>query len=397
MLLPNDEVGISDILAYRACAQEFAHGMRRHVPLPERFQLYPGEKQDMGHSYATAYGTAVHLALELVDKTDCSDDEAIDAAWTEYQHYLEPDDIPRMKADLLTWHDRRVEGFRLVATELEFRIPLFKWEGRWIYFRGRIDVLYQHLQNSGYFYARDYKTSRWPKSEEEVHKDIQQWAYNFAIHEVYPECKTLIQVYDQLKFGEIPTRKNDQQRQIIKEWLILQVKAILRDEVLKPTSNDMCQFCPLLMDCRVTHMSVDYWKNRVAALAPEKKVGRKIIVSLTDGLGFETYTDMLPKVKLVSKVLERFIAKIEGDLKEMPSDERESYGFELTKPRNLDKWGTEAKRVVFSEIGDDFFQIVRLTKTDINAFFGEGSDQAERILSLATREQGAPSLKVITK
>lgn len=371
--------------------------MRRHSPLPERFALYPGEKDDPpeAESYATAYGTAVHMAIQIVDETNCSDDDAIDAAFSAYQHYLEPDDIPRMRADLVTWHQRRVEGFRLVGTELEFRIPLFKWEGRWIYFRGRIDVLYQHLKNPSYFFSRDYKTSRWPRSEEEVHKDIQQWGYNFAIHEKFPECKTLIQVYDQLRFGEIPTRKNDLQRQTIKDWLILQVKAILRDEILKPTANDMCQYCPLLMDCRVTHMSTDFWKNRLAALAPEKKVGRKIVVSLTEGLGFETYTEMLPKVKLVSKTMERFIAKVEEVLKEMPSDERERHGFELSKPRKLDKWSTDAKRHIYAELGDDFFQIVRLTKTDINAFFGEGSDQAERIIALATKEESAPSLKVL--
>jgi hypothetical protein len=393
--LPNNEVGISDILAYRACAQQFAFGMRRWTELPERFQLYPGEKDNPpeSESYATAYGSCVHRAIQYVDEDDLSDEDAIESAWAEYIHWLEPDDLPRMFSDLETWHQRRVTGFELVGAELEFRIPLFMWEGEWIYFRGKIDALYQHLQNRSYFFSRDYKSSRWPKSEEEVHKDIQQWAYNFAVHEMFPECTTLIQIYDQLRFGEIPTRKNDKQRETIKNWLILQIKAILRDEVLKPTANDMCHFCPLLLDCRVTHLATDYWKHRLAALAPEKKVGRKIVVQLTDGLGFDTYTDMLPKVKLVMKVMERFAAAVEGALKEMPSDERESYGYELSKPRRLDEWDAEAKRQLFNNLGDDFFHVVRITKTDLAAFFGEGSEQMERVLALAHKKETSPSLK----
>lgn len=397
MQLPNDEIGISDIIQYRACPQQFAFGMRRWTELPERFQLYPGERDNPpeAESYATAYGSCVHRVIQYVDETDCSDDDAIDQAWTEYQHWLEPDDLPRMARDLETWHARRVTGFRLVGAELEFRIPLFKWEGRWIYFRGKIDAVYQHLQNPSYFFTRDYKSSRWPKSEEEVHKDLQQWAYNFAIHEEFPECETLIQVYDQLRFGEIPTRKTPEQRKTIKVWLIRQITAILRDNILKPTMNDMCHFCDLVTDCRVTHRSVDYWKNRLAALAPEKKVGRKIVVQLTEGIGFEEYTEVLAKMKVVAKMFERYISTVEGTLKEMPSDERELLGYTLGNPRRLDKWDTDALRRLHDELGDDFFHLIRMTKTDINAFFGEDSETAQRILAMSHKEETAQTLKKV--
>jgi hypothetical protein len=42
--LPSNEIGISDILGYRDCAQRMAFGMRRHVELPERFAVFEGEK-----------------------------------------------------------------------------------------------------------------------------------------------------------------------------------------------------------------------------------------------------------------------------------------------------------------------------------------------------------------
>jgi hypothetical protein len=370
--------------------------MRRHVPLPERFQLYAGEADEPpeSESYATAYGHAAHEMVEMVEVTGCSHDVAVDSVWPKYQHWLDPDDLDRLRADLDTWEGRRVQGFRLIGTELELRVPLFVHDGRQIYFRGRIDALYQHLQNPAFFYSRDYKSSRWPKSEAEVHKDLQQWAYNWMVHEYFPECARLIQIYDQFRFGAIPTQKNDEQRKRIKDWLIRQVKAILADDRLKPTSNDMCHFCPILLDCRVTHQSGDYWVNRLGALAPEKKVGRKIQVQLTQEFaGYEIYAELLPRVKRAQKVMERFIAAVEGDLKEMDQETREALGFELSRPRRLDTWDADAKRQLLAEFGDDAVHLMRVTKTDVEEFFGADSDEARRIINMASKRETAPSLK----
>ncbi len=82
------------------------------------------------------------------------------------------------------------------------------------------------------------------------------------------------------------------------------------------------------MDCRVTHLSADYWKNRLAVLAPEKKVGRKIMVQLTeDALGFETYVELLPKIKSSARTMERFVKEVESVLRLMPQSQR--VGLEL--------------------------------------------------------------------
>jgi hypothetical protein len=394
--LPNNEIGISDILNYRQCPQQFAFGMRRHVELPERFALYPGERDEPPEheGYASAYGHCVHDAVQMIEETGCADEFAIQETWKKHNHFLEPDDLERLKTDIATYHGRRVTGFRLIGAELELRVPLFVHRGVQIYFRCRIDTLYQHLQNPGYFYSRDYKSSRFPKSEEEVHKDIQQWSYNMAVHEVYPECQTLVQVYDQFRYGAIPTRKTAAQRQTIKEWLILQVTAILEDDTLAPKRNDMCHWCPIMMDCRETHRSADYWINRLGALAPTKKEGRKLVMQLQpEVFGYETYTEMLPKVKDAMKVMERFVKTVEGDLKEMDEPTRAEHGYELGKPRRVDVWDAAAKRELYAELGDDFFQVVSFSKTEVEAFFGKGSREAEAIFARAEKKEHAPSLK----
>lgn len=398
MQLPSNEVGISDILAYRECPQRFAFGMRRHVPLPERFQIEPGEKDEPPESttYANAYGSCVHDAIQVVEDTQCSDEQAIDAVWPKWQAWLEPDDQDRMGRDLQTFRTRSETGYRVVGTELEMRAPLFQHEGQWIYFRGRVDVLYQHLQNPGIFLSRDYKSSRWPKSEAEVHKDLQQWSYNWLVHEEHPEAEHFIQIYDQLRYGAIPTRKNAKQRAQIKQWLIRQVKAMLGDDKLKPKQNQWCQSCALMPDCRVTHLSTDFWLNRLAAIAPEKKVGRKIVVGLTEEIGgFEFYVELLPKAKLASGTLERFIGAVEGVLKDMPQDRREELGYKLGRPSKRDQFTAEAMSRIHQRVGGDFYHLIGITKKALGEFYGEDAEETKEILALATPKESAPPLKKI--
>ena len=131
---------------------------------------------------------------------------AIQRAWATYHHYLTPDDLDRMCADLETYHTRTALGYRLIANEKDMRVPLFVYEGEQIYFRFKVDALYQNIEHPGIFLSRDYKSSRWPKTEEEIHKDIQQWAYNYGLHEMFPEIESLTQLYDMLRYGVTPTR-----------------------------------------------------------------------------------------------------------------------------------------------------------------------------------------------
>lgn len=396
MELPDNSVGPSDIIAYRECPQRFAYGMRRHSKLPERFSLFEGESAEApdSESYPTAYGSAAHDAIRTVEETGCTNQEAIDKIWPEYHGWLEPDDIDRLDADLDTFRSRTALGYRLIGAELEMRIPLFTREdGTVIYLRGRVDALYQHIQNPGLFMSRDYKSGRIKKSELDIHKDIQQWLYNLIIHYFFPECQHLDQLYDQLRYGVTPTSKSEHQRQQIKAWAIRMVKAMLADDTLKPKQNQWCPYCPLLMDCRVTHLSADFWKNRLAALAPEKKIGRKIVVTLTDEhTGFDIYTELLPKIKSSYKIMERFIAAVESALKQMPQEDREAFGYRLGKPREVDKWDASALRDAHRALGDDFYHVIGMTKTGLERHYGKESKEMERIVALARKEQNTPSL-----
>lgn len=397
MQLPSYEIGISDILAYRDCPQRMAYGMRRHVELPERFALYEGERDDPpeAHSPQSAYGSAFHDMVAIIDKEAVADEEAIDRVWPRWQHWLEPEDIPRLRADLATYHERSVLGYRLVAAETDMRVPLFRLpSGEWIYFRFKIDALYQHIQNPGLFLMRDYKSSRWPKELEEIHTDLQQWTYNFGVFEVYPECETLVQIYDQLRFGEVQIReKTPEDRLNIRAWLIKQIAAILGDDILAPHQNMWCPYCPLVVECRETVRATEHWKAFLAAAAPREKVGRKIEMTLTQD--FSYYVELLPSIMETRKHLEAVEDRVKEDLRAMPPGAAQTYGVDIVPGRKNPKFPPPLVRQLHAELGDDdFYQIVSITKKAVEDRFPK--DTAAEIMERAERIEGQPMVKVRT-
>lgn len=396
MKLPSDSIGISDILDYRECPQRFAFKMRRHTPLPERFQFFPGEKAEPPEAMDenNAYGSCVHDAIAIVEKEAVSDEEAIRRVWPDYQHFLDPTDLELLKHDLELYHQRSHTGYRLIANEMDMKVPLFVHNGVQIYFRFKVDALYQHIQNPGIWLLRDYKSTKWPKSEAEWRKDLQQWAYQWGVIEMYPEIVTLIQEVDQLKAGVVPLpMKPPDELKKIKAWLIQQVTAILDDETLKPYQNDWCAYCPIIMDCRVTHLSTDYWKRRLAATAPEKKVGRKILVELTEGSeDFSLYTDMVVPMSKTHKMMERFMSTVKEAVKVMPANERKQYADITTKKAT--KWNASALKRIHERVGAEFYHLVGLTKTAVEDFYGKDDPTRAEIEQEAEVVDGSTVVKI---
>src|SRR4051812_13025150 len=286
MKLPGNAIGPTDIQQYRDCPRRFEFGMRRHTEAGEH-------PEAQGPS--TAYGSAVHEAIAFAETEVASDDQAVQRAFDRYAKWLGPEDLEQLRTDLQTYRARDYVGVRTVAVEKELRIPLFEHEGQTIYLRTRIDRLYQRLDNPGVFIHVDYKSSKWPRSAKEVHEDRQLWLTNLIVHEVYPECETLRQIYDQLNFGQLRTDKNEAQRALIREWAIKQITTILHDESLAPAKNTWCPWCPLLESCSVVRDSTDYAAAVIAVLAPEHKEGRKTVTELDPAL-YDTYVEQLENV-----------------------------------------------------------------------------------------------------
>lgn len=381
MQLPDNAIGISDINAYRDCPERMAFQMKRWTEEGE-----PPEAEGPN----TAYGSAIHHAIDKTINELLDDDEAIEDAFREYGRWLDPDDMEMMEHDLETYRVRNqvYATARLVTAEGDFKVPLFVHEGEMIYFRFKLDRLYQDIQHPEVFYHRDYKSSKWRKTQTEVHGDLQMWAYNWGIHEHFPECRDLRQVYDQLHFGEVSTRKSDAQRRQIKDWLIRQVKAILADDDLEPSFNTWCPWCPLLASCREPLRTSEFAVARLAALAPAVGKGGKL--DLDPDL-IETYISEYERATIARKALEKFEEAVKDVIRDLPQANRAYHGYEMGG-RSADTWTPNAMAELHDMLGDEFYAVTKVTKGALMDYF-KGDDRKADVLALATKEGQKPSLR----
>jgi hypothetical protein len=381
MKLPDNSIGISDINAWRDCPQRMAFGMQRWEE--------EGEAPE-AEGPNTAYGSAIHFAIEYVERELATNDEAIQAAFSEYGKWLDPGDLERMKKDMDTYRtrDREFAGFRAVAVEDDFRVPMFEHNGETIYFRFKLDRVYQSVSDPTHFVHVDYKSSKWKKNQQEVHEDPQMWSYNFGIHEIFPECESLQQFYDQLLYGMVPTRKSAAQREQIKEWLIKQMRAILGDEEMEPKFNMWCPWCALLESCPEPRRTAEFARARIAALAPEDQDTGKLDV---DPDLIEVYISEAENAKTIIKALEKFIASINGVVRDMPTAVRTYHGYDIGA-KELNVWTPSGLREAHRILGDDFYTVVKLGKTTLDETL-KGDDRRGEILDLALKESQNPSVR----
>lgn len=384
------QIGISDMLAWRACPTRMEFGMRRHDT---------GGEAPESWSPANAYGSACHHAIQLIDEGR-SDDEAIQDAFARFKQWLDPGDIGMLYKDMETYRARDPKGVTTLVSEEDWSFPLFEHATLGtVWFRFRLDRLYQRNDAPNRLIAVDYKTSKWIKTREEVDKDLQMWAYNVGIHEVvadlYPELQDvqLEQLYDQLRAGQEPTRKSAGQREEMKRWMIAVVQAMIEDEDLAPTYNQFCPWCPLMMDCTVVRDELtDYATARIAALAPRRpkqlKAGGDSKVLGPPELDpdrFGEYVAELPKVKRAGQVLEKFDKTVREALKELPQAQLATFvsedvpkGYRVSQ-RERSKFNSEGMREAHAEMGDDFYEVVELSAAALERFYGDDKGRVTQI------------------
>lgn len=386
------QVGISDILQWRDCAVRMEFGMRRH------------DQGDPPESWSpeNAYGSAIHLCIAMLDD-GATPDECAQAAFAEFKQWLDPSDISLLLEDMEKYLAREIVGVRTLLNEGEISIPLFTHPvvGK-VWFRAKIDRLLQSLEDPAHLIHLDWKSSKWAKSHEEVSKDLQLWSYNLVIttwfEDLYPEVEgtRLEQLYDQLRYGQIPTSKGPDQRIQIRRWLITAITAIIDDEVADPTFNEWCPWCPLKMDCPVVqHQLTDWALARIAALMPRgEKLNKDGSVSKRPGKveldadRIGEYIELLPEVKRAARVLEAFDKELVGTMKQMADSDLHALGKRKTE-RSKRVFSSEAKRRIIEEVGlPTALMLFELSIAGVERYFEGDKDTAERITSYADKQPG---------
>jgi hypothetical protein len=396
MRLPDDAIGISDILAYRDCPRRMSYGMRRHDAPGSQTERRTPE----AGSPAAGYGSAIHECIEAVE-AGADDRTAIALSYRRWGRWLGPADRDRLLADLDIYRARDFPATRTVASEDELRVPLTRHGGRRIFFRFRLDRLYERIDAPGVYVHVDYKSSAHPKSQAQVDSDAQLWAYNWAIHEYFPECAQLEQVYDQLRFGQLQTRKSEQQRAQIRDWLVDQAVAIIDDNAVQDDGlldyrhNDWCAWCPILESCPVVAELTDFALARIAALAPVSKEGRKTKVDL-DPARPQKYAEQLPRVRAALAVLKRFDEAVAAMLKQMPDERRRELGFEL-RERSASGFSAEALQSLHDVLGDRFYRLAHITKARLESELADDEPTLSWALGLADNLAGSTQLVVARK
>jgi hypothetical protein len=178
---------------------------------------------------------------------------------------------------------------------------------------------------------------------------------------------------------------------MIREWLIRQVTAILRDDrlgddgLLLPTKNEWCAWCPIMESCPIVSEYSAFALAEIAALAPTRKEGRKTVVDL-DPNRIEEYVNKLDDVGNARKVLERFETRVRETLRRMPQERRESLGYDV-RERRFDHWPVEAMALAHEVLGDRFYEAVGISKAAIERI----DDPATRqfLLDLADKRVGS--------
>ena len=366
MNLPGNSIGISDIIAYRDCPARMAYGMRRHIGEGEQSDAMTPE----GSSPAAAYGSCFHDVVALTEEP-LPDDLAIQGAWSKWGRLLEPADLERLEADLKTYRDRDFPNTRTVLCEDEIKVPLLLRDGERVWFRAKIDRLYERLDEPGTFIHVDYKTSKWPKNQADVDADLQMWAYNWAIHEHLPEVETLVQSYDQLRFGQVSTRKSDAQREQIRGWLRAEATAILDDDDLDPTFNRWCAYCPLIADCPV-----------IPRLGEFAKAGISAMQGNADPI--QSYVENIDRARQARAALEAYEAKVKDLLRAAPDNVRLESGF-TQRNRRTSTFSPAAKAILADRLGDRFWDAATITKSRLESALADDPDLLDWALGLCEK------------
>jgi hypothetical protein len=380
------------MLAWRDCPARFEFGMRRHA----------GRESPEAHSPQSAYGSAIHDVLAAIEE-DVPEEEAIRAAFQRFVNWLEPPDIDRLRIDVRTYRERLMTGVRPVVIERDLRIPLFVHNGVQIYFRFRLDKLYQLLDDEGRFVHIDYKSSKWAKSGEEVDEDLQLWAYNVGIFEVFAECEDLLQIYDQLSYGMETTRKTAEQRESMRGWMIEVATAMLEDSELAPRWNRWCRWCALKMDCTVVREDLSNWAEsainpliiREAQVKADGSPSKKMKRPRVNEARIIEYAELLGTVKEARKVLGAFEGAVEAVLRDTPDGELAQihtpaapHGL-AKRTRSGKHWTPEGLRQAQERVGDEFFYFASVTEAAVERHYGKGEGAKDRIAAvLELREVG---------
>ena len=275
MKLPENSLGVSDAEQWHECQQKFHLSMQRHLGVE---QLRGGVL-----SFPLAYGNALHdAAQEILESDNLEDvyvDDVLDVAWAKWSSHLTPESHAELKEDIQTVLLRSLSAnnLELICCEEDMSVPLFTGreqggaldeESVWYKYRFKIDALYRKKDDPTHYVIRDFKTTRQQMFQNDIDKMQQFTAYDFGIRRLFPDAKEVTIWYDQVKFREMFTSRDAEDRIKFEEYMRSTILSVLDTPEEKVANthklNNWCSWCPLLDSCGVLEDCTSYGLVEIA-------------------------------------------------------------------------------------------------------------------------------------
>lgn len=327
-------------------------------------------------------GTAVHLALALMEEEQLSVDDALSRAWPPQ---LGPATYMECVALIMEWISRPDDGTHTVATELELTAPLYVDEDFGpIQVGGRIDRLAMVMDDPRKLIVDDYKTDSAPPSKADIERWIQGYFYAFL---VWHNAARWIGQGRKPKIAcrYVALRWHDQGRdyfeselEMFRAWAESVARRILRDEDPQPILNPGCGRCDYRHDCPA-------WLELPG-------MGVSLLERIRN-TKLEKQMELRPSAREIRLRLEHFIDGIDGLARS-----RLSVGESVTQGKvKVERVVREQEQVldlraVHEMMGDEFYERASLSKAALEQYGRDVPEHRGKIRDLLIKRVVGDSL-----
>ena len=270
------------------------------------FYRYHTKEQDLGDTEAMRFGSAVHAALEFMNKRlmfgeplsqQLCEESALKFIEYAAQQRISNPELIKEGQDLVRARlYKHNPNYPVKATELNF-YQLQVTTDRGVPLNGIIDLVQEMSPNTALII--DYKTSRKAKTLNEARKDVQLSMYDYMFSKTHPQYQQIWLALDFLRSEPVLTERSLDERNAFEQWLNALWTAMgdQSEKDVKPTIHEYCPWCGY------KHLCTAYKQ------VLEANVTFTPMASLTSESEF---TDEWKKVKAIEKIAKNRIFELKA-------------------------------------------------------------------------------------
>jgi CRISPR/Cas system-associated exonuclease Cas4 (RecB family) len=303
-----------------------------------------------------AMGSALHAALEIMERDDKGPEDALMEAWPASLS----DAVWSVALDMLLRYVDRGGPMTKYATlghEITLQALLYVDEVYGpVYLLGILDWIGVDLDEQSVLHVVDYKSNAAPPSDEAVRRDTQMKGYDWLAAACWKQLMhsgnpRIVVHLDALKYRDVEVRYTAAEREEWRDWAEAVARKILRDEEGKPHLNPGCTYCPVQHDC-------PKWLE-LPGLAKSLAMRRR--AETPDGLWAQR-VEFAAARKLLDDAVKAMDKRLEEELHAQGGSLR--IGRELWQED--DAWTDRVDwRRLHEVLGDDVWRVVSTSKTAI--------------------------------